>query len=177
MTRHYTGIGARVTPGYVLELMTQIAKYKGDRNWCLRSGAARGADLAFQRGAKQKEIFLPWNNFNGFSVNMSGFFDASELPKYDEAEKIAEKYHPKWKRLSESARQMMSRNVYQVLGPDLNTVSSDIICWTEDRATFHTTSKTGGTGQALRIGIDYGATVHNLAWPDTYNIFKLLVNT
>lgn len=50
----------------------------------------------------------------------------------------------------------MSRNVYQVLGPNLDDPVEFIICWTKDG------KASGGTGQAIRIANDYGVPVFNL---------------
>ena len=57
---------------------------------------------------------------------------------------------------------MMTRNVHQILGLDLRTPTSAVICWTADGATSITTEDTGGTGQAIRIASDLGIPVFNL---------------
>jgi len=157
---YYTGIGSRTVPSDIRTLMTNIAEYKSKHGWCLRSGAAHGSDLAFQVGASIREIYLPWDYFNSFTHTMHGFY---VVPNTKEADQLARDYHPNWDALSKASKQLMTRNVYQVLGWDLNTPSLEIICWTEDAATTTTSANTGGTGQALRIGIANGIPIYNLA--------------
>ena len=59
---YYTGIGARNTPDKVLDLFMNIAKYLATKDFTLRSGAANGADSAFEKGCDisngSKEIYL-----------------------------------------------------------------------------------------------------------------------
>jgi hypothetical protein len=118
--------------------MTAVAKHLAARGLVLRSGAARGADSAFEAGAGElKEIFLPWPGFNG---SRSSF---SSPPPH--AFSLAARHHPAWDRCSPAAQKLHARNSCQVLGPDLKTPSSFVICWTPGG------SGSGGTGQALRI--------------------------
>ena len=46
----YAGVGARKTPADVLGWMERIAAGMATQGWTLRSGGARGADSAFERG-------------------------------------------------------------------------------------------------------------------------------
>lgn len=61
-TKIYAGIGSRSTSQSVLDAITQVATKLGKEGWVLRSGAARGADSAFEAGAYAahggKEIYL-----------------------------------------------------------------------------------------------------------------------
>jgi hypothetical protein len=50
----------------------------------------------------------------------------------------------------------MARNAMQVLGPDLDTPSKVVVCWTKNGKT------SGGTGQALRISLYHGVPIFNL---------------
>lgn len=149
MAKFYAGIGSRETPSHILTLMTGIAEYLAIREWTLRSGGANGADSAFENGAEAKEIYLPWQGFNG---NASPLFRPTP-----EAIKMAEKYHPAWHKLRRGARLLMARNCHQVLGLDLKTPVEMVICWTKDAAGG------GGTGQAIRIARDLGIPVNDLA--------------
>lgn len=142
----YTGIGSRQTPRNILDLMTKTAKLLASNGWTLRSGGAEGADSAFEAGAgENKEIYLPWKNFNG-----------SQSILYDikfEAKEIAKKYHPAWNKLNKFGRLFHSRNVYQVLGYDLNLPTKFILCYHEGR---------GGTLQACRIAEDLQIPIINM---------------
>ena len=145
----FAGIGSRETPKYVQLYMIKTAEYLGD--FTLRSGHADGADKAFEKGCDnvggKKEIYLPWKKFNGSD---SELYNIS-----DEAFAIAEKYHPAWDKLSDGAKKLMARDCMQVLGEDLNTPADFILCWTKNGKI------TGGTGQALRIAIDYKIPIFN----------------
>jgi len=153
---YYTGIGARKTPGKFFGEMTQIAEYLYKQDYILRSGGADGADLAFEKGAKdKKEIYLPWKGFNNSNS------DLYEIP--DEAFKIAEKIHPAWERCKDEWKKFHARNVLQVLGKDLNTPSDFVVCWTKGGIIV------GGTGIAMRIAKLYDIPLFNLAVNEDYD--------
>lgn len=155
--KYYTGIGSRRTPPDILSMMTLIAKTLYNMHYVLRSGAADGADSAFEEGAGvHKEIFIPWNGFNNRKIGETGV-----IPNVsDEAMRIAGEYHPAWHRCSFTAKKLHARNVYQVLGLNLDEPSNFVICWTPNG------SGSGGTGQAIRI-----AKVHNIPVFDLGSIF------
>jgi hypothetical protein len=123
----------------------------------LRSGHADGADLAFELGCDQnqgnKEIFIPWNGFNGARVR-NGFIVP---PWTDKALEIASKAHPTWDRCSIAAKKLHTRNVYQLLGINLNDPVDMVICWTPNAL------GSGGTGQAIRIAKSLGIPVFDIA--------------
>lgn len=150
--KYYAGVGSRETPDEILKNMTEIAKILNDKRFVLRSGGAGGADSAFEKGAGvDKQIFLPFDGFNGRKVDGKKFF----LPTRD-AFKIAEKYHPAWDRCNDFARKCHARNVHQVLGLDLMEPVHFLVCWTKDGR------DSGGTGQAIRIARAFSIPVINL---------------
>lgn len=161
---HYAGVGARASPPDVLELMRAVAVICGRAGLILRSGAAAGADLAFEQGAQsvgaEKQIFLPWPGFNGSESKWD-----HPLP---DAFDLAAQVHPAWPELSPEARKLQARDVHQILGPELKQVSAFVVCWTADGATCESecTSETGGTGCAIRLATRYRIPVINLARPD-----------
>jgi len=161
----YAGIGSRETPPDILDLMTAIAVELRDRGYILRSGGAPGADSAFSKliGFREKEIILPWKNFEGIREGI----DATSQPNFPEALRIAESYHPAWDRCSEGARKMHARNVYQILGLNLNNPVVFVVCWTKNGRAV------GGTGQALRIASDpaYAIPIYNLHDAKTRGLF------
>jgi len=147
---YYAGIGSRETPDDVLKLMTKIAEYLRSESYILRSGGADGADSAFEVGAgDNKEIFLPWKNFNS---SKNSFI---EIPR--RAFEIAAEFHPVWSKLKDSVKCLHARNVMQILGRDFSTLSSFVICWTKGGKLV------GGTSQALRIAMKYEVPIFNLA--------------
>lgn len=165
MTSFYAGIGARKTPVDILSLMTKIAGALEEKGLILRSGGAEGADSAFERGVKDpnnKEIFLPWPGFNRRN-------DIPAIPVTEQAYAMAALFHPAWERLSRGPQALMARNMYQVLGADLNTPSKLVICWTPGGKIV------GGTGQALRGAAHFNIPVINLGNPsDLAGIQSLL---
>lgn len=163
---YYAGIGSRETPPTVLELMSEISVKLSQNEWVLRSGGANGADSAFEKGCKdQAQIFLPWSGFNSKYPSQRDMYVLSEkLPTWEEAQKIAKKFHPNPSALKSGAMKLMARNIYQVLGPDLSSPSKMVICWTPQAKI------TGGTGQALRLAIDKSIPIYNLADSNTLSL-------
>ena len=152
--KFYTGIGSRATPDDICELMTKVAAKLSRDHWTLRSGGADGADLAFEKGAANKEIFLPWKGFNG-----------NESPLYNtkkEAFDIAEKAHPNWPACRQAVKKLHARNVHQVLGQDLKAPSQFVVCWTPNAELV------GGTRTALVLAQENDIPIFNLALPETF---------
>lgn len=151
----YAGIGSRSSPADVLDLMGQIATKLGCMGWRLRSGGASGADSAFERRAFGADIFLPWPGFND---RRDGALNSPSPRAFE----IAAWFHPGWAHLGRGSQALHARNVHQVLGADCKSPAAFVLCWTPDGAVEKTTSKTGGTGQAIRIANAYGVRVWNL---------------
>lgn len=142
---YYAGIGSRETPSDVLTIFEKVGKFLAQKDFILRSGHAEGADKAFENGCDKvnglKEIYLPWKGFEG---------SESDLIVFDiRAFEIAEKYHPYWNNLKQGGQKLQARNSHQVLGSDLETPSSFVLCWTKNG------KGSGGTGQAIRIAKAY----------------------
>jgi hypothetical protein len=161
----YTGIGSRETPGEILRTMTSIAQRLSNLGWTLRSGNAPGADQAFALGTEptQQHIFLPWPTFEADFLETWGIVPIMRRPGPG-AEKIAERFHPRWASLGNGARMLHARNVHQILGPNAEDpiVTKFVICWTPGG------EGGGGTGQALRIARSYGVPIFDLARPEDY---------
>lgn len=161
--KHYAGIGARSTPQNILSLMQQLGTRLEADGWILRSGGARGADTAFERGVlnpANKEIYLPGRSFNNHYSNQQGVIDATQLQAFDDALNSVAQYHPAPDRLSPFARNLMARNAMQVMGADLQTPSKMVVAWTPGGEVV------GGTGQALRMAGDLGIVIRNLGNPE-----------
>lgn len=136
MSKYYSGIGSRQTPVFVCNIMTAIAYFLETEGYTLRSGAADGADAAFERGAAiLKDIYLPWKGFNN---SASSLHEVS-----DDALAMMRTIHPTPDKLRDSVARLHGRNCYQVLGDDLATPSDFLLCWTTDAV------RTGGTRTAI----------------------------
>jgi hypothetical protein len=167
--KYYTGIGSRETPLDILRLMTKIALYLQSKNYILRSGGAYGADSAFSKGCHEtnKEIYVPWHDYN----NLPLIHEISSMA-FDMAATI----HPKWDKLTTGVKALMARNCMQILGPNLDSPSEFVICWTPDKCIHENerTSKTGGTGQAIALANKYNIPIFNLARDDHFARFNFL---
>jgi O-acetyl-ADP-ribose deacetylase (regulator of RNase III) len=152
----YAGIGARDTPPAALKKMEDVAEIMAARGGLLRSGAADGADTAFENGADRvygdKEIYLPWPGFNGRKPDGKSVF--CEIT--DKHLEMASKYHPYWEKLGSPARNLMARNASQCLGRGLDDASGVIICYTQRGLAKR------GTGQSIRMANDLKIPVINL---------------
>lgn len=160
----YTGIGSRKTPEDVLRYMHSIARHLARHGYVLRSGAADGADSAFEAGCigadGRAEIWLPWKGFNGHA-------DTGLYPTKAHIER-AQEVHPAWDRLGRGPRALHARNVGQILGADTATPSSFVLCWTPDgcERDAQRSRTTGGTGTAISLASFNDIPVFNLARED-----------
>ena len=149
------GIGSRKTPLEIARLMTSAAAWMSSQNWRLRSGGATGADSAWESGWKGSgEIFLPFDGFNGKNVGERGGLQYI-VPDFNaDLIRLAARIHPNWAACNPLARKLHARNGCQVLGQDLKSPASAIICWTVNGG--------GGTAQALRIARANGIPILDL---------------
>lgn len=167
MTLYYAGIGSRETPDFYLKLMVGIAKILARYNIILRSGGADGADTAFEDGCVlgngPSEIWLPWPSFNGHVD--TGYYPTEKHFEY------ASTIHPAWEKLTRGPRALHARNIGQILGADLATPVSFVLCYTPDGAeTFNqVTSKTGGTGTAIKVASKLNIPVFNM-YNENYSV-------
>lgn len=153
--KYYTGVGSRETPASISTLMTQLAEKLASEGWALRSGGAEGADKAFELGSGgSDEIYLPWKGFN--KSDSSLYLSALATDYVQEAFQIAKSIHPNWGACSPAAKKLHTRNIFQVLGSDLNTSSKFLICWTKDGL------PSGGTRTAIVLAERDGVPVYNL---------------
>jgi hypothetical protein len=131
-----------------MKIMGLLAVKLAIDGWTLRSGGAVGADSAFEHGATlvggSKEIYL-----------------ASDANKT--ALEIASAIHPTWHRCSDYVRKLHARNCFQVLGRDLRTPSSFLVCWTLGGADI------GGTRTAIVLARNHNIEVINLGFAEQFN--------
>ena len=151
MKGHYAGVGSRQTPQHMLHYFTRLAVTLEFAGYVLRSGGAPGADTAFECGANKKQVFLPWRGFND---NTSPLHSPPTV-----AFDIASQFHPAWGSLSPTVRKFMARNAQQVLGPNCDDPSKFVVCWTIGA------NGKGGTGQAIRIALEYDIPVFDFGDP------------
>lgn len=154
----YAGVGSRRAPPWVCLSLTDLALRLEHHRFGLRSGGAKGCDRAFETGATIKRIYRPigsklWNP-NHLIIDNPDIVAQATV--------IARRHHAVFDKLPVYAQALMVRNIFQVLGEDLNTHSLWVLCWTPDGAETKTSSATGGTGQAIRVANEYGVPVFNI---------------
>ena len=161
MKKYFAGIGSRETPESLIPTIQDLSQKLISLGFVLRSGGASGADSfwenAYDKFDGKKQIYLPWKNFNN---NSSTLYEIK-----DWAVETAEIYHPNWNKLSETAKKLHSRNVYQIKGYNdyYDELSEFVICYTPDG------KDSGGTAQAIRIARKIGIPVFNLYEPSCEN--------
>lgn len=173
--KFYTGIGSRNTPCHIQEMIVKIAYKLAGMGYTLRSGAAQGADSAFERGASHwfedngesypapaslMQIYIPWDSFVSVPEDYKDCYKslARQSTKH-QAEQIASEIHPAWERCSRGAKALHSRNVYQILGVNLNTPSSFLIAYAEPTKDG---GVKGGTATAWNLAKKYNIPCFNL---------------
>lgn len=183
MTRYFTGVGSRETPKHILDLMRRASAKFASSGLVLRSGGADGADAAFYHGwcdsanpnKPLAEIYLPWNGFNNLTPEKDPcnrlVTDGALL---EQAWSIVKLVHPGHHNLSRGAKALHTRNVFQVLGQDLQTPSSFLVCYAPvDKGG----NPKGGTATAINIAKLNKIPVLNLHWHEARNkLHRLLEN-
>lgn len=137
--KRYAGVGARKTPIPILAEMEAIARKLHSKDYVLRSGGAKGADQAFEKGSQLRcEIFLP----------------KDDLPLWTYV--FVHHFHPASTKLSTYVFQLMQRNAMILLGRNGNTPVEFVVCWTEGGEFV------GGTGHTLKIAQSFNIPIYNL---------------
>lgn len=158
----YTGIGSRDVPEDVYKLLKALGKKLATQGYTLRSGGAHGCDSAFYEGCKEaggrSEIFVPWSGFNSlYGENIICLDDIPQTLIY-RAEWEARQVHPVFDSLSQGARKLHTRNVFQIRGALLSRESSFVVCY----APVQGNSVKGGTRTAVELAKIYGVPVYNV---------------
>lgn len=164
----FTCVGSRSTPEDIIEIMKHTGRAIAKKGWVVRTGDAEGADKAFRLGTNIEGGFL-----EVYTPQESSHISYHTW-KYDQTEEVSMKLwnefanrsdRPRWDNMKKYTRNLMTRNVCQVMGYNLETASNCLICWTPDGVTEgkNTTGETGGTGHAIRVASHFGVPVRNLA--------------
>lgn len=162
----YTGIGSRSVPETVVDLIHQISRKMDKLGFTLRSGGADGADSAFEKFSTKKEIYLPWDGFNGRWHDGKSYFDYLQCPGWSIAKASVDSFHPAPNALSNAGRKLMARNAMQISGRDCKTRTHVVICWTRGG------KDVGGTSQAIRMARAFRIPVLNLGDPEIELFFR-----
>lgn len=160
-----TFVGSRNTPAKIIKKYSIVTEVLAEEGVILRSGNAHGFDqVLYNILVENREIYLPHSRFGRPLENSTNVYTPRfDFANYKQAEEIVRELHPN-KNLKPTQMRYLARDVYQVLGKDLNTPSDVVFCWTEDGAYTleQLTTDTGGTAMAIRVAIHYGIPVVNL---------------
>jgi len=190
----YTGIGSRDTPKDIQWIMSRIGYGMAKRGHTLRSGRADGADQAFEKGffsyhddvnkyykvrpshvtpmQELAELYKPWRNF-AYVPSVWDILPTDDPKLWSKALQIVRDIHPNPDALTDAAKLLHGRNVFQVLGKDLLTPSDFVIYWAK---TDKYGTPVGGTRTAVRLAQLNNIPTINMLDPDWNAHFKELVN-
>ena len=162
MEKYYTGIGSRNTPKKILDMMRMSSIILAKKGYILRSGGACGADSTFESGCDsvngQKQIFLPWLEYNGRQGIVY-----QETPEYLQ---IVKDNHPNYRALSNGAKKLIGRNYLELVGLD-NVKSEFVICYDPGE---------GGTNYTHKLANKLGIKVYNLFEPEIQKSLETFIN-
>lgn len=169
--KFYTVVGSRKTPKDICDLMSQIGIKLESQGWILRSGAAIGADSAFEKYVTNKVIYTI-KNFDFSPENYD--FCKSELFSILGKGLCFDNY-------SKNSQILILRDMNQVLGSIKTTLekSKFLICYTpyENYELNPPNNHCGGTRFAVRIAKKHQIPVYNLVnKQDKERIEKWIMN-
>jgi hypothetical protein len=167
----YTGIRSRSTPSSILTLIHRVSEKLDKQGFLLRSGGADGADAAFEKFSTNKEIYLPWDGFNGRKHDGVSYFDYLQCPGWSMAKASVDSFHPAPDAISNAGRKLMARNAMQISGRDCKSRTDVVICWTKGGKVI------GGTSQAIRMARSFEIPVLNLGDPKVEQFFRDFVES
>lgn len=158
--RFYTGIGSRKAPLPILKRAQGLGKELALKGFTGRSGKAEGMDEAFMKGFGEAGSgrfvnYLPYPSFRESLALPAGCSDISHYPNdaWKEAVLIARDIYGKgWFEITPGARDLHTRNVFQVLGDDLKTPSEFLLYWAEPKGR---NAVKGGTNTAFQVAREF----------------------
>ena len=169
--KYYTGVGSRELPRYILRFLTDVAEVMAKKGYILRSGAAEGADTAFEKGCDSvsgaKEIWLPWNGFQGNYVEGDDYRGKEyhvpdPLSFLIASSCLKRKVIPYFHKMKIGAQKLHGRNYYQVYGYGEYTSRVCLYACPEDKHG----EPTGGTRTAVKLAQSEGIPCYNLMYAD-----------
>lgn len=157
--KYFAGIGSRKIIDYP---QAEIERFElailecMNHNYSLRSGGALGCDRISENISKlfDNHKYAEIYRTDSDKIKKSDWIYPS-AKSFNEAHYYIEEnnLHPYINTMKDYSRLLHCRNVFQILGADLNTLSKFVVCWTPDGAESfkQCTKDTGGTGTAIKI--------------------------
>ena len=159
------GIGSRNLPEEIKIKIEEVMLFLNtitNNKLIVHTGDADGSDLYFKANAKNCISYLP---FKGFNNSTSDKFIVC-----NKAVTLASFHHPYFEIMKNTTKQLMGRNVYQIMSDTFDNIVDCVICYTPDgveKSKDVTVGKTGGTGLAISLADTIGVPVFNLAKSDS----------
>lgn len=166
----FTGVGSRKLDEKGEELIRACSRTILNQGYILSTGdASDGCDAVFWSCFPRKRRF----RFGPYSPvkkpkKPETIVISDDTEQYRKANHFASLLHPAYRFLPQWMKELHLRNVFQVLGSNLDHPTEFLLCWTPDGAenAKATSKKTGGTGTAIRCADKFGVPVFNLQRPD-----------
>lgn len=154
--KYYAGIGSRETPDNILNQMRKVGSFLADRGYILRSGGAKGADKAFEKGCDlvkgHKEIWHP-----------DGLFFPLNDWATDKASSVCWEYP--LEKMKAYTIKLITRNMYQVFGESENFDKDNkvdfVVYWCKGNP-LEKGRDSGGTRYAVRVAHEANIPTFNL---------------
>lgn len=163
----FTGVGSRKLDALGEILCRSVSRTLVDQGYVLSTGdASEGCDAVFWSCFPKERRF----RFGPFGRAKKPYTIVIDDTKeaYSKANYFASLLHPAYRFLPQWMKELHLRNVFQVLGSNLDCPTEFLLCWTPDGAenAKATSKKTGGTGTAIRCADKFGVPVFNLQRSD-----------
>lgn len=166
----YAGIGSKKAGPVICSKAQRLGYYLANREWTLYSSHSPNFEVNLELGADASSlgetlIFLPHSGYNGALSNFS-----EPLP-FSYA--IAQELYSEWDSLNFKNKTIISNVCHQILGRNLESPVSFVLCWTEDgSSTFHDIpSDSGPVYFGIKLASMVGIPVFNLGsdtWRDRF---------
>ena len=165
------GIGTREPSQLIIDRASELQEFSLFHKFV--TGGAIGMDDIFSKIFNAK-IMLPWDSYNEIYANNDTIIDCQKLSYKlrKEAELIASQMHEGWHNCKQGARTLHSRNVFIILGPDLQTPVNMVIYGTNDK---DTTRLSGGTRMGVQLARSLGIPNFGLQFDDEFRNLKFLL--
>lgn len=147
--RYYAGTGDREVPANIREMLTGYAKKLDSLGYILRTGGGEGCDEAFEAGAKNKELILPYSRYNN---KRKGFIYTRTPGSYNSLKLLRCR---SW-RIRSYIIPLFERVYFELMGINNEPVSEFLLCYV-------TNTQHGCGGHAVRIAKFGRIPVFNIA--------------
>lgn len=152
VTNFWTGVGSRERPKEIARLIVVIPRTISLYGKTLRTGDASGCDSDFTKGCMSGKG----------KIQVFSAADCTPAAQAISASILGERH---WSNCKPSSRLLLGRNSMQVLGKNLDSPTSFVICYTKDGESV------GGTKVAIELAKSRKIPVYNLWHKEVQEFF------